>query len=386
MSNERKMITKEDWVSNFTLIGKPKINKDYTYGIDERGKNNTNFVYNTLNIGIDCGEKYGVVYAEMMGGYNENSNNIIYAHGKDDDDRDDYDNKIEVAWEDRFDDSILETIGNGCFITVGLETTTKDNKTFYKKFLSAYDAIVYIQEHLTEDMTVNVKGKLKYSMYNDVVQVRKTITSIALSKAEPDKHCAKFTQSVLLDKDSVNIKNCDKDKGVLYVDATVLDYLKELDGVEIKTQFPFRKQFEFPVDFDNPKQIKIILDKIFKVKKNYTQITFDGEIICGGATTQVSLNDLDDDLREELMALIEAGVYTEEEAIASVSTRGSKEQRMVLRKPIVRLVGDDKTPVLQKFEDRYTEDDLAFDLNTDDTDVDDSTSESVDLEEFLNSL
>ena len=169
MSNERKMITKEDWVSNFTLIGKPKINKDYTYGIDERGKNNTNFVYNTLNIGIDCGEKYGVVYAEMMGGYNENSNNIIYAHGKDDDDRDDYDNKIEVAWEDRFDDSILETIGNGCFITVGLETTTKGNKTFYKKFLSAYDAIVYIQEHLTEDMTVNVKGKLKYSMYKTAI-------------------------------------------------------------------------------------------------------------------------------------------------------------------------------------------------------------------------
>ena len=75
MSNERKIITKEDWVSNFTLIGKPKINKDYTYGIDERGKNNTNCVYNTLNIGIDCGEKYGVVYAEMMGCYNENSRN-----------------------------------------------------------------------------------------------------------------------------------------------------------------------------------------------------------------------------------------------------------------------------------------------------------------------
>ena len=33
-NNTSKVIKKENWVSNFTLIGKPKIN-DYTFKIDE---------------------------------------------------------------------------------------------------------------------------------------------------------------------------------------------------------------------------------------------------------------------------------------------------------------------------------------------------------------
>ena len=63
-------IVKKDWVSNFTLIGKPKISEDYTFKIDEKSEKSA-WVYNSLNLGIDCGEKYGVVYAEMMGGYSE---------------------------------------------------------------------------------------------------------------------------------------------------------------------------------------------------------------------------------------------------------------------------------------------------------------------------
>ena len=34
---------------------------------------------------------------------------------------------------------------------------------------------------------------------------------------------------------------------------------------------------------------------------------------------------------------------------------------MVLKKPMIQLVGDDKVPVIQRFEERYTEDDLVLD-------------------------
>ena len=48
-------------------------------------------------------------------------------------------------------------------------------------------------------MVVNVKGTLKYSSYQDKVQVRKNVTSIVLSKADDvSKYAARFTQSVLL--------------------------------------------------------------------------------------------------------------------------------------------------------------------------------------------
>ena len=350
-------IVRKDWVSNFTLIGKPVVS-DYTYKIDERSQN-SNWVYNAMNLGVNCGEKYGTVYSEMMGGYSEDNENKIFAHGKKDDGSDDFEKQIIVPWDDRLNDDVIEEIGDMSFITVGLEKTNKGT-TFYKKFLSAYDAIAYVKEHLTEDMVVNVRGTLKYSTYNDIVQVRKNITSIALSKIDdPSKYKATFTQSILIDKDSASLKpdNIDKDKGVMYVNTRVLDYVKEINGVEVKGQYPFNKQFEFEMDFSNQVQCKKIMDKLFKVKKGITQMTMEGEFIEGGAVVTATLDDIPDDIKD----LIDMNVYTLEEALAKCTANGGRERRMVLKKPQIRLVGEDKTPVISIFEERYSEDDLILD-------------------------
>ena len=381
-------IVKKDWVSSFNLIGVPKVN-DYTFKTDERSEK-SNWVYNAMNLGVDCGEGAGCVYCELMGGYSEENENRIYAHGKKDDGSDDFDKQIVVDWSDRFNDDILEEIGEMSFISVGLEKTDKD-KTYYKKFLSAYDAIAYIKEHLSEDMVVNVRGNLKYSSYNDVIQVRKNITSIALSKADdPSKYKATFTQSILLDKDSASLKNIDKDKGVMFVDARVLDYVKEVNGVEVKGQYPYHKTFEFALNLENEKQCKTIYEKLFKVKKGVTQITMEGDFIESGAVVTTTLDDLPDDIRD----LVEMGVYTEEEACAKCTANGNRERRMVLRKPLIRLVGDDKTPIVQKFEERYKEDDLVLDCmtkNSDDSkppfDIDEESGSDADSSmDWLNSL
>ena len=243
-------------------------------------------------------------------------------------------------------------------ITVGLEKTNK-GKTYYKKFLSAYDAIKYVEENLEDGMVVNVRGNLKYSTYQDNTQVRKEITSIVLSSAERDKYAARFTQSILIDKDSTDLKALDKDKGVIYVNARVLDYVKEMNGLEIKGQYPFPKEFEYAfADISNGERCKKAYNGLFKVKKGVTMITFDGEFIESGATVTMTLADLPDDIQE----LVECGVFTEEEAIAKCTSNGSKERRMVLRSPYVKKVGEEKTPVLQKFEEKYSEDDLIFDF------------------------
>lgn len=388
MAKEKKVITKKDWMSSFTLIGTPKIN-DYTFKIDEKSEK-SNWVYNSMNLGVDCGEKHGVVYSELMGGYSDEQPSAIFAHGKKDDGSDDFESQITVDWEDRLNPDILETIGDLCFITVGLEKTDKE-KTFYKKFLSAYDAIAYIKENLTENMVINVKGTLKYSMYQDKVQVRKNITSIALSKVDDvSKYAARFTQTILLDKDSASLKNIDKDKGVMYVDTKVLDYLKEYNGIEVRGQFPYNKQFEFEMPLTEQEKCKKIMEKVFKVKKGITQMTFEGNLIEGGAVVTATLDDIPQDIKD----LIDIGVYTEEEALAKCSSNGNREQRMVLTKPLVKLVGEEKTPVLQKFEERYKEEDLVLDYlyaetattaaDEDDEDEVESTN-SGDLD-WLNSL
>lgn len=384
---EKKVIKKSDWQSSFTLIGTPKINEEYTFKLDQHSEK-SNWVYNSMNLGIDCGERHGVIYSEMMGGYGEDRENKIYAHGKKDDGSDDFEKQIIVDWEDRFNEDVLEEIGELTFITVGLETTDK-GKTFYKKFLSEYDAIAYVKEHLTEDMVVNVRGNLKYSTYNDVTQVRKTITSIALSKVDdPSKYKATFVQSVLLDKDSASLKGIDKDKGVMFVNARVLDYVKEVNGIEVKGQYPFAKQFEFELDLSNEKLCKTILDKLFKVKKDITQITFEGELIEGGAVVTATWDDIPDDIK----ALVEMGLYDKEEALARCTVNGSKERRMMLKKPSIKLVGEDKIPVVQKFEERYTESDLVLDyLYVDNCEDElpfdsDETSDSDSNMDWLNAL
>lgn len=356
MANENNVIEKSDWVSNFTLIGEAKVN-DYTFKIDERSQKSS-WVYNSMNIGIDCGEKFGTVFCELMGGYSEDRENVIYAHGKDEDGRDDFSQRITVDWEDRLNEDVLESVGDLCFITVGLEKTDK-GKTYYKNFLSAYDAIAYAQEHIEDGMVVNVRGRLQYSIYNDNVQVRKTIQSIVLSNVDDSsKYVARFTQSVLLDKDSASLKNVDKDKGVMYVDARVLDYLKELNGVEIKGQYPYQYTFEFPMDLTKPDLCKKIYEKLFKVKKNVRQVTFDGEFVEGGAVVQATWDDVPDDIKD----LVEIGVYGKEEALERCSANGSRERRMLLKKPYIKLIGEDKTPVIQVFDDKYTEDELVINV------------------------
>lgn len=355
--SEKKVIKRNDWTSNFTLIGVPKIN-DYSFKIDERSEKSA-WIYNAMNLGIDCGERAGNIYVECMGGYSEENENRIYAHGKTESGSDDFEKQIIVDWDDRFNEDVLEEIGDLSFITVGLEKTDK-GKTFYKKFLSAYDAIAYIKEHLTEDMVVNVRGNLKYSEYNGNVQVRKNVTSIVLSKVDDSsKYKATFTQSILIDKDSASLKNIDKDKGVMYVDAKVLDYVKEVNGVEVKGQYPYRKQFEFEMDFANQAQCKKIMDKLFKVKKGVTQINFDGEFIEGGAVVTATWDDVPDDIKD----LVDMGVYSKEEAMAKCTANGNRERRMVLKKPAIKMVGNDdnKIPVVQKYEERYAEDDLVLD-------------------------
>ena len=357
MAKSKKVITKKDWIASFNLVGEAKLN-DYTYKIDEKSEKSS-WIYNSLNLGVYCGEKYGTVYASMMNGYSEEKARVIFAHGKKEDGSDDFENQIQVAWEDRFDEDILESLGDMCFITVGLEQTNK-NKVFYKKFLSEYDAIAYIQEHLEEGMVLNVRGNIRYSLYQKKVQMQKNINNIVLSKVDDAaKYKATFVQTVLLNKDSASLKKeqIDKDKGVLYVSTRVLDYLKEFNGIEVKGQYPFQKEFEFEMDFGNEKICKMIMEKVFKVKKDVTQITFEGEFISGGAVVTATWDDVPDDIKD----LVKCGIYTKEEALQRCSTNGNREDRMILRKPHTRLVGDEKKPMVQKFEQRFTEDDLTLD-------------------------
>ena len=390
---EKKRLEKKNWESRFTIIGEARVN-DYTYKLDEKSEK-SDWIYNVLNLGVDCGNQ-GVVYSELMGGYGAERDNVLYVHGAKDvngSKRDDFENKFTIDWEDRDDESILESVGDMCFITIGLEKNDK-GKVFPKKFLSPYDAIAYVYEHLEDGMVINVKGNLKYSIYNDNVQVKKEITSIYLSKVEKkSEYKATFTQTMLLSKDSVG--KPDRDKGIIPIYAKVLDYVKTYNGKEVKQFIPIDKTFELELDFENRKAVEG-WGRVLKVKRGITEATFEGDLIESGALITATEDDIPDDIKE----LIEIGAYTLEEALAKCTENTGKEKRMVIKKPSVKMLGEEgsKIPTIMKTEDKYSEEDLILDFlikndepedeieDSDDSDDLPFTSKSSDDDSWLNQL
>ncbi|EQC1535548.1 hypothetical protein ACY1J9_001379 [Clostridium botulinum] len=355
--------------AEFNLVGRAKVS-DFTFKIDvESGKEDSDWVYNMLNLGIDCGE-HGVIYADMMGGYGTERENVVYVHGKKKNENekmvDDFKTKFTIAWEDRLDEDNFEQIGDMCFITVGLEKDEKD-KTVYKRFLSQYDAIQYINDSLVDGATVNVKGNLKYQIYNDAVQVKKEITSIALSKAEEKDFKATFTQTLFLDSNSIG--KPDKETGLLNIDAYILDFVKEYNNEKIirmvngkkkeGCNLPLLKPFFVKTTENKEKLIKFL--KLFKAKsKKVTQLTVEGYFSKGDLNTvEVSEKDIPDDIKE----LIEEGYIDKDEIlnkIAFANGGAKKPEQMIINKPYIKMVGsgDNKLPNMDRITDLYTEDDI----------------------------
>lgn len=355
-SKERKVLKKGK--ASFTLIGKAKVT-DKTFNLDN--SYDSGWTDNQMYLGVDCGNG-NMVYGEMRGGFFSDDDNILRGFSKDDKDDDGKSKQVEIAWEDRFDEELLDTIADTSFITVGVEKDVK-GKTVYKKFLSAYDAVEYLNEHLEDGMIVNVKGNIGYSEYEDNVTVKKEITSIVLSKVEDEADFkATFTQTILLGFDSIGKK--DPEKNTMALNAYVVDYVgkPKIDGkkVEIKKNVTYPKTFEVAIN-DNPEITAKMLQKFFKVKKkgSINVLTVMGNLIEGAAIVNITDDDIPDDIKE----LIEMGLYSEEEAKAKCAVGGNnRERRMVILKPDITYVGqdDERKPTVAFEEAKYEDTDLYF--------------------------
>lgn len=393
-SAERKALKKGK--AAFTLIGKAKVT-DKTFNLDN--SYDSGWTDNQMYLGVDCGNG-NMVYGEMRGGFFPDDDNILRGFSKDDKDDSGKSKMVEIAWEDRFDEELLDTIADTSFITVGVEKDVK-GKTVYKKFLSAYDAVEYLNEHLEDGMIVNVKGNLGYSEYEENVSVKKEITSIVLSKVEDEAdYKATFTQTILLDANSIGKK--DAEKNTMMLNAYVVDYVgnPKIDGkkVAIKKNVTYPKQFEVAINED-PEITAKMLQRYFKVKKKNTinVLTVVGNLIEGAAIVNITEDDIPDDIKE----LIEMGLYSEEEAKAKCAVGGNnRERRMVIVKPDITYVGqdDDRKPTVALEEAKYEDSDLYFyaqalndagvEIDEEDTSSEDSddVSEEDDLLAMLDSM
>ena len=376
-TKERKALKKGK--ATFNLIGRVKVT-DKTFNLDN--SYDSGWTDNSMYVGVDCGNG-NTVYAEMRSGFFPDKDNVIRAYSKDEKDDAGKSKSVEIAWEDRLDESLYDSISDSSFLTVGVEKDVKD-KTVYKKFLTAYDAVEYLNEHLEDGMIVNVKGTIGYSEYEGNVSTKKEITSIVLSKIDDEADFkATFSQTILVDSKSIGKKN--DDKGTMELAAYVVDYVgkPKIDGekIEVKKNVTYPKTFEVTIN-ENPEITAKMLQRFFKPKKGkITEITVTGNLVEGGSTVNITEDDIPDDIKE----LIEMGLYSEEEAEKKIAVGNSnRERRMIIVKPDITYVGtgDDRKPTVAFEDGKYDEDDLYFyeqallDAGAEPSSDDDTDSES----------
>lgn len=354
-TKERKALKKGK--AAFNLIGRVKVT-DKTFNLDN--SYDSGWTDNSMYVGVDCGNG-NTVYAEMRSGFFPDKDNVIRAYSKDEKDDAGKSKSVEIAWEDRLDESLYDSISDSSFLTVGVEKDVKD-KTVYKKFLTAYDAVEYLSEHLEDGMIVNVKGTIGYNEYEGNVSTKKEITSIVLSKIDDEADFkATFSQTILVDSKSIGKKN--DDKGTMELAAYVVDYVgkPKIDGdkIEVKKNVTYPKTFEVAIN-ENPEITAKMLQRFFKPKKGkITEITVTGDLVEGGSTVNITEDDIPDDIKE----LIEMGLYSEEEAEKKIAVgNGNRERRMIIVKPDITYVGtgDDRKPTVAFEDGKYDEDDLYF--------------------------
>lgn len=355
-TKERKALKKGK--AAFNLIGRVKVT-DKTFNLDN--SYDSGWTDNSMYVGVDCGNG-NTVYAEMRSGFFPDKDNVIRAYSKDEKDDAGKSKSVEIAWEDRLDESLYDSISDSSFLTVGVEKDVKD-KTVYKKFLTAYDAVEYLNDHLEDGMIVNVKGTIGYSEYEGNVSTKKEITSIVLSKIDDEADFkATFSQTILVDSKSIGKKN--DDKGTMELAAYVVDYVgkPKIDGekIEVKKNVTYPKTFEVAINDENPEITAKMLQRFFKPKKGkITEITVTGNLVEGGSTVNITEDDIPDDIKE----LIEMGLYSEEEAEKKIAVgNGNHERRMIIVKPDITYVGigDDRKPTVAFEDGKYDEDDLYF--------------------------
>ena len=353
---------------NFTLIGKAKLGQ-YSFKIDEQSKKSA-YIYSQANLTLKT--KEGEISANVMGGYNPEKDNVIYAFTKGD--KDNKGQSIVVSWEDRFDKEIIETVADMKLFKAGV-SKKEDGSIEYVKFLHPYDFINHLEQHMVDGEVYIVRGELQYQEYNGEMQIKKNITSVTLAKEEiandPETHEAKFSTTILTDNNFLG--RPDKETMTVPVDAYVVDFFNDYQGQEIVRMvngnekngltMPVPKSFDFKIAKDMETTKKLL--KYLKPKRGaVTEIVMEGIFSKSQGELkgeELTIDDLDDDIK----FMVEIGAYSLEEALGKVNfVYGEKKpEKMLLTRPAIKKIeGKDgsSTLTVNYTPDKYNEEDLVI--------------------------
>lgn len=322
--------------NTFTFEGHAIVNKD-TFTINKT-KEDGSWVHNALNMGVDCGPDHGVNYVSLMGGYAPNrDNNIIYLSTIDENGQiQGKEHQLQIAWENRLSltEEDFQKIHSSNVINTYLERGS-DGKAINKKFISAYDAIAYIKEFVTDKSVVHISGHMEYRPSNETEGEWFTshiIDSITLKDEDRLIYRATAKIAVLTDKDTMGKPN-DEDKTVpLYMKT--LSYVRSVNGkkynqtcvVPVKAIFDYSNK-EVLQGKNAGQMFELLKNQYFSCEKTDMVDETVMNFFYRGGVKKVTAKF--EDLPQDIQMGIKLGVIDEEQALGNLSIGGTAPRDLV---------------------------------------------------------
>ena len=342
-------------IASFTLMGNAVVKENALQGIQQ--KEGKTWRHVDSSFGVNTGEG-NTIYARIWGGY-KTDNPILKRW-------DNENNLIDVKWENRLAEGVIESIRPSELFRAGFEKD-EDGRLITKEFISEIDFEEYLREHLADGMAVRVRGDVEYNEYKDEIYRRYNIKSVYLAEPYKNKEgetvtpepMAQVRQTYILDEDALD-KKWQKDlqeEGRTTLSLFVPQYLSQRKVGD--KYLPFKKTIPMHQgvvvkmkDMADEKELKVkktIMEKFFKVKRDTVrEIVLINNINEGyEEATGVEIND-------ELQELIDLGIMTEEDIKNQVTIRGNKVSEIVFAQPAVLRNRDTGDVALQMTDEKYS--------------------------------
>lgn len=278
-----------------------------TFTINKSNEAGT-WVYNSINMGIDCGDN-GINYVNLMGGYNPKGNNYLQLLVTDENGKLlPREQGLKIDFEDRLDidsKSLEEqNVSKSNYFYMYIEKDV-EGKNIQKTFLHAYDVVMYLKEHITDKTPVSVKGHIEYRVSTtgevSLSHVIDTVTVRAEDKLFPK---ASLQLMCLVDANTIGKKDDKENIVPLYVKT--IAYIGKMNGKKYNQTcaLPLKLVYDMNLTDITTEKGKNDFEYGFKTffspsKKGFIdELLFNCHYSGGVKKTEVKLEDLPKEVRE----------------------------------------------------------------------------------------
>lgn len=242
--------------------------------------------------------------------------------------------KIEIDWADRFDESVVQTVAGYKKYVVNLGEYFGGRQ----EFVSQYDQLQYLKEHLP-----GFKGKVTVTgqytkewyegknggQYYDHFKLQNVYAA-----DEAEKGRLSLVMDIYYDKDSVDVADW-KEKKKIYVNGYIPQYINKNEGTKfVPQQFVFSGEKYDPENEKHQRILKYKLSYVQTKSKTMVHIPWDIVLLRGAESADFDASMLTDKQKEQL----ELGLKTLDDFKPRGNIVGGKINEFRLYDP--QLVGD----------------------------------------------